>query len=293
MMTFFVHTLLFYIHHQTELLPASVQPTFSLQLSSPVEEITLTKVHDPLDSEAEGSLAVFSGVDTSMATLTVSVKDAEFTLGSSEATDVKPLAPLDAMMPAPQYVSEIPIAIVSDGQAIATMSEDSDTGLTYEDAKEEVVEEGAAGEAGDKGGAVIPVCIVTLRVTYKPSFKDIQDELYDMLNKASQNKAEALDKLRQKAAEAGRVGKSTAAGETSMTTTTSSPRGGSPAVKRGFLNKKKKDEPSKFKAWYDRMLGPQSFLRQTFPIAKNYIVFFGAIAMFHWKGQLLALPPPV
>ena len=277
---------------QTELLPATVQPTFSLQLSSPVEEITLTKLHDPLNSEAEGSIAVFSGVDTSMATLTVSVKDAEFTLGSSEATDVKPLAPLDAMMPAPQYVSEIPVAIVSksDEEAIAAKSEDSDTGLTYEDAKEEVVEEGES----DKGGAVIPVCIVTLRVTYKPSFKDLQDELYDMLNKASQNKAEALDKLRQKAAEAGRVGKSTAAaGETSMTTMTSSPRGSSPAVKRGFLNKKKKEEPSKFKQWYDRMLGPQSFLRQTFPIAKNYVVFFGAVAIFHWKGQLLALPPPV
>jgi hypothetical protein len=44
---------------------------------------------------------------------------------------------------------------------------------------------------------------------------------------------------------------------------------------------------------YERAFGPQSFLRQKLPAAKNYIIFFGAIVLFHFKGQELALPPPV
>jgi hypothetical protein len=29
------------------------------------------------------------------------------------------------------------------------------------------------------------------------------------------------------------------------------------------------------------------------PIAKNYVIFFGVMALFHFKGQELALPAPV
>ena len=45
--------------------------------------------------------------------------------------------------------------------------------------------------------------------------------------------------------------------------------------------------------WYDKHLGPESLLRMIFPIARNYLVFAASVALMHYKGQLLALPPPV
>ena len=29
------------------------------------------------------------------------------------------------------------------------------------------------------------------------------------------------------------------------------------------------------------------------PVAKNYVIFLGVGLFIHWKGDLLALPPPV
>lgn len=249
---------------QVEGLPENSKPSFSLQLSSPVEELVLDKLFDPLVPTE--NIAVFSGVEAANATLTVAAKDADIELGVSTLYEVAPLCPIDAMSPKPQYVTELAVAIVAE-------SKDDEV---FQDSKEDLTENPSADEV------VQPVCTVTLRVTYKPSIKDEREELYDLLNKASQKKAKAITQLRQSAMAASRA---------APATETKSKK--SPAVKAGFLNKKKK-EPSKIRAWYDTKLGPQSLLRQVIlPVSKNYIIFFGTIALCHWKGHELALPAPV
>jgi hypothetical protein len=68
-----------------------------------------------------------------------------------------------------------------------------------------------------------------------------------------------------------------------------------PSLKPGFLNKKKK-ETTRMQKLYERTLGPASMLRKGWGavcFGKNYFIFFGAISFFHFKGQMLALPPPV
>ena len=67
-----------------------------------------------------------------------------------------------------------------------------------------------------------------------------------------------------------------------------------PAVKSGFLNKSKTEKTTPFyKRWYDKTIGPKSMLWVVGPIAKNYIIFVGISLFIHYKGDLLALPPPV
>lgn len=225
-----------------------------MQLSSPVEEQTLDKLFDPLAPTE--NLALFEGVEVSQATLTVSAKDADIELGASASLDVAPLCPVDATSPQAQYATELAVAIVAS--------------IDAEEPKQDE----------EQSKVVQPTCTITLRVTYKPSAKDQREELYDLLNKASQKKVKAIDRLRQCATAVSRA----APPSTDVT---------KPAVKPGFLNTKKKKEKSKLKQWYDRMLGPQSFMRQVMPIAKNYVIFFGAVAIFHFKGQEMALPAPV
>ena len=36
-----------------------------------------------------------------------------------------------------------------------------------------------------------------------------------------------------------------------------------------------------------------SIATEFFPLAKNYIIFFGAVTLMHFRGQELALPPPI
>ena len=47
-------------------------PRFKLQISSPIEELELTKIWDPLNADVEGSTVRFEGVDPYVAILTVS-----------------------------------------------------------------------------------------------------------------------------------------------------------------------------------------------------------------------------
>ena len=44
---------------------------------------------------------------------------------------------------------------------------------------------------------------------------------------------------------------------------------------------------------YQRAIGPNSIARKLFPLAKNYIIFFGAVTLMHFRGQEVALPPPI
>lgn len=130
---------------------------------------------------------------------------------------------------------------------------------------------------------LVPTCVVQMRIEYNPSIKDQKDELYDLLNKASKRKAMAVDKLRKSALAMNRASPA----ETSLVKKEKT-------VKSGFLNKKAVAKKEMFLVrWYNKALGRGSFVRNAFPIAKNYIIFFGGVALMHFQGQQLALPPPV
>jgi len=254
-------------------LPKSAKPVLSLQLSSPIENRELA---------LDGGKVTFTGVETSVATLSVEAKDADVPLGScANPIEIAPLCILDdPKKPKDEYVTDIPIAIVAAKAADATGEEKDPTVVAAEPV----------------------VCSVTLKVTYKPSPKDQREELYDLLNKTSQRKAEALAELRSLSMKQG--GSSSAGKESSSTAVTKSS-----SVKPGFLNKggggisKKDDENgdgkgllSTVKKWYGRVTGPDSIARKAafWTVAtKDFWIFFGAVGLFHYRGNVLALPPPV
>eukprot|EP00978_Attheya_sp_CCMP212_P004737 scaffold10372_cov44-Attheya_sp.AAC.1 len=270
-------------------LPEAAVPTFKLQLSSPIEELELTKLFDPLDPEAEGSVVTFSGVEPSVAMLTVSAKDANVDLGSSANHDVAPLCEIvDAKNPSPK-ATELEVAIVTPEDLVGGVPNIGPQGGNDNDDEESVPtdqEDGYTSAVEEEvQGVVIPICTVTLRIEYVPSPKDIKEELYDVLNQASKKKAAAIDKLRKSAAALSRAAPAAPPTSDPETTVTR-------AVKSGFLNKPKKKQ-SFFSVLYERTVGPSSVLMTVGPKAKNYIIFFGAVVFFQFKGDVLALPPPV
>jgi len=117
-----------------------------------------------------------------------------------------------------------------------------------------------------------------LKLTYVPSPKDQREELYELLNKATQHKATAREDLRQAAANM--------PSSSSTVATTSSSSGRTPAVQAGFLNKKSAAAPSKWKIWFQRGVA-------IVPVAKNYVLFVGFLFFSHFQGQNLAIPAPV
>jgi len=244
---------------KVEGLPETAKPAFTLQLSSPIEEGTLSEIFDSnQDPAPEGSIVSFQGVETTVATLTVSAKDADIPLGSSNASDLAPLCAIDPMDVKEEYVSELSIAITA---------EDSSGANTEEAVPKQ------------------PICTVTLKVTYKPSAKDQKEELYERLNKTSKRKSAALESLRKISMTMASAGDSPSKAALAK----------KPSVKPGFLNAKKK-EPTRLERLYERTIGPDSLLRKSFGVlmmTKNYIIFFGAVSFFHFKGQMLSLPPPV
>lgn len=414
-------------------LPESATPSFHIQLSSPIEEQTITQLSDPLDPNKDKSFAEFKGVETSVATLVVKAFDADIPLGSSTLYDVKPLCDIDVLRGGERKVSHLDIAIVpglgghmddiiieeevfqdakssDEGEEVQAgddagenkaepvvakeaeqteeiTNDDSDkveeelaeeqVDETKEDVEEDTSEEKseeqvheskedvqeetseekptdaeeekeesavspetvteteierdndvsevnveteaksdeastpAAEEFNEEPEAkedeatpaaptsdseqkdaptatspiLVPSCVVQMRIEYNPSVKDQKDELYDLLNKASKRKAMAVDKLRKSASALSRA---------SSTQESSAIVKKEKAVKSGFLNKKPVVKKEIFLVrFYNKALGPDSFARKVFPIAKNYILFFGGVALMHFQGQQLALPPPV
>lgn len=400
-------------------LPEASKPVINVQLSSPIEEHTITKIFDPLNPSEEGSLINFRGVDTSVATIVVKVSDADIPLGSSAVHDVKPLSEIDVLSGVTKKVSDMDIAIVPDGDCddssspvmveaestdevfdeakevveqvdspevvvdddfqdakseeeeskpkdendesgADTKEDDGEAGAGEESTKaedgttddvgaedpegdaEEVIEADVSANTGDaetgesteadatatpeddgetavdpgsnveeaaaqeqtseestdvvsgsppettaaeetEAAVLVPTCVVQMRVEFNASIKDQKDELYDLLNKASKRKAAAVDKLRKSAAALNR----------SKPTSDSLAKKDTKAVKAGFLNKKPAKKEIFIVRWYNKTLGPNSLVRKVFPIAKNYILFFGGVALMHFQGQQLALPPPV
>jgi len=222
--------------------------------------------------------------------------------------------------------SELPIR--STGNTVSDQEKDEDgysgaqliDETEFNDAKEDLEsivglessEAGVGAETKDVGPQVIstsefavtdtnvvapkPFCTVTLRIEYTPSKKDQQEKLYELLNQASKRKALAIERLRKSAAAVSRGSSTLSKEEEGEEVDVGT--GPSRAVQPGFLNKKKRPRSkgatsNVFVNWYNRILGPQSVLALVFPIAKNYCLFFGAVAFVHWKGDLLALPAPI
>jgi hypothetical protein len=144
----------------------------------------------------------------------------------------------------------------------------------------------------------VPLYTVVIQLEYTPSPEDRRDALYEKLNEVSKRKVAAIESLRKSAGIASRA-RGSADG---LSTTTGGDTGSksSPAVKSGFLNKTKGggEKPAVaavpfWKRWYENTFGPQSMLWVLGPVAKNYIIFVGVSLFIHYRGDLLALPPPV
>jgi hypothetical protein len=142
---------------------------------------------------------------------------------------------------------------------------------------------------GETVSLLEPVCTAVFRLEYEPSTEDQRQELYELKSKNTSRREIAIDKLRKCAAALNRVKSSTS----KPSEVSNKETGKTPAVKSGFLNKKEKKQPFFLMRWYEKTLGPESLTRQLFPIFKNYFLFFGAVAIMHFQGQQLALPPPV
>ena len=240
-------------------MPEAAQPALKLQLSSPIEELALTKIFDPLEPTADGSVATFLDVDTSVATLTVEAKDADIDLGSSSTLDIGEWTTTTSIKE-----TEARVEIYASG-ADATAAEEKEN------------------ETENAAPPPTPVCICVFKVKYQPSTKDQREELYDQLNSASLQKRKAVETMRESALIVSRHAPP------------SKPKNKSAAVQGGFLNKgkKQKQPESKLMELYNKYLGPASFARHTFPVAKNYVIFFGVATFLHFKGQLFAVPAPV
>jgi len=110
-------------------LPETAKPSFKIQISSPIEEISITKIFDPLDPKAEGSVATIRGVDTKVATLSVtSANDADIYLGSSlEHVDISAYCNFDALASKRSKISEVEVTIVADDDEKKGGDDEDDT----------------------------------------------------------------------------------------------------------------------------------------------------------------------
>eukprot|EP00569_Conticribra_weissflogii_P007489 CAMPEP_0171345150 /NCGR_PEP_ID=MMETSP0878-20121228/20911_1 /TAXON_ID=67004 /ORGANISM="Thalassiosira weissflogii, Strain CCMP1336" /LENGTH=424 /DNA_ID=CAMNT_0011848495 /DNA_START=111 /DNA_END=1385 /DNA_ORIENTATION=+ len=147
-----------------------------------------------------------------------------------------------------------------------------------------------------KSNLQLPICTLSVQLEFIPSPTDKRDALYDKLNEVSKRKAAAIEKLRQSASA---VNRAKAASDSKEGKDGKAEAKKSQVVKAGFLNKplggegKSAAQTPFWKKWYEKTIGPSSLLWVLGPVAKNYVVFLGISLFFHYKGDLLALPPPV
>lgn len=245
-------------------LPADAKPLFSIQLSSPIEIKKITCISDPLDTKKEGSFAEFLDVDTSVATFQITAYDEDVLLGASAFFDVSPLCDGKSKS------NELDVAFVP-------VAQDTSVGNN-------------TAQGGEASVSLLePVCTAVFRVEYEPSMSDQKQELFELKSQNTSRREATIDKLRKCAAALNRIKSSSGKSSEGSSKDTAK----SPAVKSGFLTKKEKKQPFFLVRWYKKTLGPDSLVRQLFPIFKNYFIFFGAVALMHFQGQQLALPPPV
>ena len=319
--------------HKLKLRAESEHPscTFKVHLSSPIEERSIVKMHDPLDPDAEGSFALFESVETSNALLTIeafSGNEESEKIGVSAAHDLLPLVEDMTIVSGDDGKKSLMVdfAIVTDngneiqvdsknddnlGGEVEKQSEqksepeagdelalDNDDAVKAQEENNDIEESGDSTQEGDGPAqdakvtkelkVQVPVCTLSVHLEYSPSLNDKRDALYDQLNEVSKRKAAAIELLRKSA---------TAVNRAKMEEASASDEKQNTVVKSGFLNKAKAGKtaapPSFLKRCYDKTIGPKSMLWVVGPIAKNYVIFFAVSAFFHYKGDLLAIPPPV
>jgi len=141
-------------------LPEAAKPAINVQLSSPIEEQTISEIYDPLEPTKEGSTVEFEGVDANVATIVLKVSDADVPLGSSAVHDVKPLCEVDVLAGVTKKVTDLEVAIIPDGETgnadSGTSSgkeenkiEPAETEDDFQDAKSEVDESQSLGQESD------------------------------------------------------------------------------------------------------------------------------------------------
>jgi hypothetical protein len=254
-----------------------------------------------------GATCTFRGVETGQATLTVvgihkeaeeeEEEEAHDTFKAVPATgpslhDLGPIIKFDAMDPDAKVV---------EATVVSKLVRISKGGAGEEVSTDEPDESGAADADDGKAHGT-----VTLRLTFRPSSQDRREELYEILNRTTQKKAAAVERLRSAAVAEERrrlqqqqQQQKTGASPSSSgkTLVSRSGAGASPAVRSGFLNKPSKDadgnKPWRIRILYEKYVGPNSLVRQLFPVARNYLSFAVAVYLMHTKGQLLSLPAPV
>ena len=280
---------------------SSVGCIFKVHLSSPIEERSIVKIHDPLDPAADGSFALFKSVETSNALLTIEVFSGaeEEKLGVSAAHDLQHL--LEAVKHSGGDGKQsvvVDFAIVSENNVDESGVDEDEEGTDEGKAKaDDKTEDGAEkdnakdikpaqdsyNEEVKDSKLQLPVCTLSVHLEYTPSINDKRDALYDKLNEVSKRKAAAIESLRASA---------TAVNRAKMADTDDRKN---TVVKSGFLNKSKAatTPPPFWRRWYEKTIGANSMVWVVGPIAKNYVVFFAVSAFLHYKGELLALPPPV
>jgi hypothetical protein len=255
----------------------------------------------------EGATCTFRGVETGQATLTVVAIQkltAEEVVGAASGADAKAVAvtgpSLHDLGPIIKFDAMDPDATVVEATIVSRLvvvAKDDVEVSTDEPDEGGAPAAAAAAAASDDDDGKVPGT-VTLRLTFRPSAQDRREELYEILNRATQRKAAAVERLRSAAvAEQRRLQQQqqqqgASPGKTMVTRSS----GASPAVRSGFLNKPTKEDekkPWKVRILYEKYLGPNSLVRQVFPVARNYLTFALAVYVMHTKGQLLALPAPV
>lgn len=266
--------------------------SFFCQLSAPVEEKKLDALYDPNN---EVSKLEFDSVDVDIATLSIRLLDNDVQLGTSDTLDVSEWCSFDAM----EYsndeanVKEIEVQFIPEYKA-SSPSSGSDSVVVVDNTDEEdsnvKKEDTPQASTPSKSEATIPLCSIILRVEYYPSQTDIADELYTLLNQASKTKSNAIEELRKKAVD---ISRNTDNTTTSADLSTPEEVSSSAAVKSGFLNKSKKKTDGFLTKWYHKTVGPKSTFRLMFPIFQNYCLFFGVVALMHFKGNFLEIPAPV
>lgn len=269
-------------------------------------EVNVNDDNDDVKEENTSSCAIFKGVDISVATITIDVSDLDIPLGSSAMYDVGPLCDIDVLGGVTSKVTQLEVAIIADGDSnnnvadlkvkegeeskeedVAVEEEEVDNTQTESNNDTTTDVDTPTKEEDTSSSIVIPTCILHLKIEYNASKKDQAELLTEKHNATMARYTVALEKLRKIAISIRRA--QIAAAESS-----SSGDNQKPAVKPGFLQKKSMKKESMFLIrWYEKTIGPNSFLRKVYPIAKNYVLFFGGIVLMHYQGHQLALPPPV
>jgi hypothetical protein len=229
----------------------------SLQLSSPVEELTLESFTEPV---------VFRGVETGQATLVCSAFDQDIPLGTSQPCDLAPLCKVSVMEAAQEsYETIVPVPLF------------------------------ATGDSSETDIPICTATLKFVFVPSKKDRREELYELLNQCSQRKAAAVEKLRQSAVAASRQQMVvSEGNSSNNTSSNSNSNNSVVSKPAVRPGFLNKPIKKESSKIVKLYRTYLGPDSLMRTIlWPTAQNYIIFSSFCLFMHYKGPILALPAPV